>query len=202
MLCEGFPHEFIEYFYDVRSLGFEDEPNYSKYKKMFWDLFLKQGCTFDGVYEWTDKIQRESAPARANPSQKESIRGRPLNEVFRLEEPQHKDGRLTMQNSLFSNSAKPIQPVKKKQRPPAIPIQYPEFISRQPRSQSKKCFEIPPPRLRVHPPDDSYFGLGDGPSDRNPPRPVRRNKSAITSRRYQTVESKFPNTRNPKINPN
>lgn len=34
-LCEGFPSEFVEYFFDVPSLWFEDEPNYIKLKIFF-----------------------------------------------------------------------------------------------------------------------------------------------------------------------
>jgi hypothetical protein len=34
-LCEGLPEEFATYLANVRSLDFESEPEYSKYRKMF-----------------------------------------------------------------------------------------------------------------------------------------------------------------------
>lgn len=34
-LCEGVPNEFVLYFKQIRSLGFEEQPNYSLLKKLF-----------------------------------------------------------------------------------------------------------------------------------------------------------------------
>ena len=42
-LCKGYPPEFITYFHYVRSLRFDDKPDYSYLRKMFRDLFGREG---------------------------------------------------------------------------------------------------------------------------------------------------------------
>lgn len=54
-LFNGFPIEFSNYLAEIRKLRFSDEPNYTKYKKMFRDLFIKSGFTYDYKYDWIDK---------------------------------------------------------------------------------------------------------------------------------------------------
>ncbi|KAL0482794.1 casein kinase [Acrasis kona] len=52
-LCEGFPGEFSTYLNYARSLGFEDKPDYQFLRKVFRDLFVRQGYVMDYVYDWT-----------------------------------------------------------------------------------------------------------------------------------------------------
>jgi casein kinase 1 epsilon len=42
-LCKSYPSEFITYFHYCRSLRFEDKPDYSYLKKIFRDLFIREG---------------------------------------------------------------------------------------------------------------------------------------------------------------
>jgi len=42
-LCKGFPLEFSTYFQYCRSLRFDDKPDYSYLRKIFRDLFVRQG---------------------------------------------------------------------------------------------------------------------------------------------------------------
>ncbi|XP_071675747.1 uncharacterized protein [Lolium perenne] len=51
-LCLGHPTEFASYLNYCRSLGFEDKPDYMYLKKMFRDLFIRQGYQYDYVYDW------------------------------------------------------------------------------------------------------------------------------------------------------
>ncbi|KAH0913632.1 hypothetical protein HID58_036953 [Brassica napus] len=53
VLCKNFPPEFTSYFLYVRSLRFEDKPDYSYLKKLFRDLFIREGYQFDYVFDWT-----------------------------------------------------------------------------------------------------------------------------------------------------
>ncbi|XP_061352920.1 casein kinase 1-like protein 10 isoform X4 [Gastrolobium bilobum] len=53
VLCKSHPSEFASYFQYCRSLQFEDKPNYSYLKKLFRDLFIREGCQFDYVFDWT-----------------------------------------------------------------------------------------------------------------------------------------------------
>lgn len=51
-LCEGLPNEFARFLTYARSLGFEDRPDYAKYRKKFRKLFIKQNYVYDFVYDW------------------------------------------------------------------------------------------------------------------------------------------------------
>jgi len=52
-LCKGFPTEFVVYFQYVRSLRFDDKPDYSYLRKLFRDLFVREGFVWDYVFDWT-----------------------------------------------------------------------------------------------------------------------------------------------------
>ncbi|CAL5413594.1 unnamed protein product [Camellia sinensis] len=53
VLCKSHPSEFISYFHYCRSLRFDDKPDYSYLKKLFRDLFIREGYQFDYVFDWT-----------------------------------------------------------------------------------------------------------------------------------------------------
>ncbi|KAL1918348.1 uncharacterized protein VTP21DRAFT_3008 [Calcarisporiella thermophila] len=53
VLCRGFPAEFAIYHNYVRSLRFDDKPDYSYLRKLFRDLFVREGFQYDFVFDWT-----------------------------------------------------------------------------------------------------------------------------------------------------
>ena len=53
-LCAGFPKEFADYFRDVKSLEYDEEPHYAKYRKMFKDAMIRLGLKLDYKYDWLD----------------------------------------------------------------------------------------------------------------------------------------------------
>ncbi|GLU07749.1 hypothetical protein SLE2022_246970 [Rubroshorea leprosula] len=53
VLCKSYPSEFVSYFHYCRSLHFEDKPDYSYLRKLFRDLFIREGYQFDYVFDWT-----------------------------------------------------------------------------------------------------------------------------------------------------
>ncbi|KAG8071489.1 hypothetical protein GUJ93_ZPchr0006g45441 [Zizania palustris] len=53
VLCKAYPTEFVSYFHYCRSLRFEDKPDYSYLKKLFRDLFIREGCQLDYIFDWT-----------------------------------------------------------------------------------------------------------------------------------------------------
>ncbi|GJM84800.1 hypothetical protein PR202_ga00506 [Eleusine coracana subsp. coracana] len=53
VLCKSYPSEFVSYFHYCRSLRFEDRPDYSFLKKLFRDVFIREGYQFDYVFDWT-----------------------------------------------------------------------------------------------------------------------------------------------------
>ncbi|CAG8499069.1 6242_t:CDS:2 [Diversispora eburnea] len=53
LLCRAFPNEFAIYLNYTRSLRFDDKPDYSYLRKLFRDLFVREGFQYDYVFDWT-----------------------------------------------------------------------------------------------------------------------------------------------------
>uniref|UniRef100_A0A0E0ITY7 Non-specific serine/threonine protein kinase n=1 Tax=Oryza nivara TaxID=4536 RepID=A0A0E0ITY7_ORYNI len=53
VLCKSYPSEFTSYFHYCRSLRFEDKPDYSYLKKLFRDVFTREGYQLDYIFDWT-----------------------------------------------------------------------------------------------------------------------------------------------------
>ncbi|XP_010421791.1 PREDICTED: casein kinase 1-like protein 5 [Camelina sativa] len=51
-LCRGHPTEFASYFHYCRALRFEDKPDYAYLKRLFRNLFTREGFQFDFVFDW------------------------------------------------------------------------------------------------------------------------------------------------------
>jgi casein kinase I family protein HRR25 len=52
-LCRGFPKEFAIYLNYSRSLRFDDKPDYGYLRKLFRDLFVREGYSYDYVFDWS-----------------------------------------------------------------------------------------------------------------------------------------------------
>lgn len=68
-LCRGFPNEFAIYLNYCRSLRFDDKPDYSYLRKLFRDLFVREGFQYDYVFDWsvqqkTEESSKEAAAAQ------------------------------------------------------------------------------------------------------------------------------------------
>ncbi|KAG0492106.1 hypothetical protein HPP92_005208 [Vanilla planifolia] len=66
-LCRGYPSEFASYFHYCRSLRFDDKPDYAYLKRIFRDLFIREGFQFDYVFDWTILKYQQSQVATAPP---------------------------------------------------------------------------------------------------------------------------------------
>uniref|UniRef100_A0A8C4D882 non-specific serine/threonine protein kinase n=1 Tax=Dicentrarchus labrax TaxID=13489 RepID=A0A8C4D882_DICLA len=55
VLCESFPEEMATYLRYVRRLDFFEKPDYDYLRKLFTDLFDRNGYIFDYQYDWTGK---------------------------------------------------------------------------------------------------------------------------------------------------
>jgi len=53
VLCKHFPFEFITYLNYCRSLRFEDRPDYAYLRRLFKDLFFREGYQYDFIFDWT-----------------------------------------------------------------------------------------------------------------------------------------------------
>ncbi|XP_022721795.1 casein kinase 1-like protein 10 isoform X2 [Durio zibethinus] len=74
VLCKSYPSEFTSYFHYCRSLHFEDKPDYSYLKRLFCDLFIREGYQFDYVFDWTvPSSQQVGFSSRARPSPKPGL---------------------------------------------------------------------------------------------------------------------------------
>jgi len=59
LLCRGFPSEMAIYLNCCRSLRFDDKPDYSYLRKLFRDLFVREGFQYDYIFDWS--IQQRTA---------------------------------------------------------------------------------------------------------------------------------------------
>jgi casein kinase I family protein HRR25 len=56
LLCRNFPSEFAIYLNYTRSLRFDDKPDYAYLRKLFRDLFVREGYVYDYVFDWTQYV--------------------------------------------------------------------------------------------------------------------------------------------------
>ena len=68
VLCRSFPNEFAIYLNYTRSLRFDDKPDYSYLRKIFRDLFVREGFQYDYVFDWTVYKYQKNAQALAEAS--------------------------------------------------------------------------------------------------------------------------------------
>lgn len=74
VLCKNYPSEFTSYFHYCRSLRFDDKPDYSYLKRLFRDLFIREGYQFDYVFDWTIlKYPQIGSSSRPRPSAKPAL---------------------------------------------------------------------------------------------------------------------------------
>ncbi|KAH7657530.1 Non-specific serine/threonine protein kinase protein [Dioscorea alata] len=66
-LCRGYPSEFASYFHYCRSLRFDDKPDYAYLKRIFRDLFIREGFQFDYIFDWTILRYQQSQMANGPP---------------------------------------------------------------------------------------------------------------------------------------
>ena len=76
-LCRGFPNEFAIYLNYCRSLRFDDKPDYSYLRKLFRDLFVREGFQYDYVFDWSVQQRteetKEAAPKPVGPAPGSSL---------------------------------------------------------------------------------------------------------------------------------
>ncbi|KAG5438876.1 hypothetical protein PCANB_002206 [Pneumocystis canis] len=73
VLTRGFPNEFAIYLNYTRSLRFDDKPDYSYLRKLFRDLFVREGFQYDYVFDWTvfkyNQAKQTHATSQAQPEE-------------------------------------------------------------------------------------------------------------------------------------
>ncbi|KAK7850277.1 casein kinase 1-like protein 4 [Quercus suber] len=74
VLCKSHPVEFASYFHYCHSLTFDQRPDYGFLKRLFRDLFNREGYEFDNVFDWT--ILKYQQTQRTNMQAQSSVRGK------------------------------------------------------------------------------------------------------------------------------
>ncbi|KAL6877495.1 hypothetical protein ACP4OV_012710 [Aristida adscensionis] len=79
-LCKSHPVEFSSYFNYCHSLTFDQRPDYSFLRRLFRDLFDREGYQFDYVYDWTLLKCKQSQKAKSQQalSQDAGVSSRPV----------------------------------------------------------------------------------------------------------------------------
>ncbi|KAJ0090632.1 hypothetical protein Patl1_12914 [Pistacia atlantica] len=86
VLCKSHPVEFASYFHYCHSLTFDQRPDYGFLKRLFQDLFTREGFEFDYIFDWTilkyQQTQKTKIPAQSSgllpASRVTSSRARPM----------------------------------------------------------------------------------------------------------------------------
>merc|ERR1712056_111049 len=61
VLCKGYPAVFASYLNYCRALRFEDRPDYAYLRRLFKDLFMREGFVNDGVFDWSQHAGQTSS---------------------------------------------------------------------------------------------------------------------------------------------
>jgi len=64
-LCKGHPAVFASYLNYCRALRFEDRPDYAYLRRLFKDLFMREGFVNDGLFDWSTPLQTGSGAAKS-----------------------------------------------------------------------------------------------------------------------------------------
>ncbi|KAF8407082.1 hypothetical protein HHK36_006207 [Tetracentron sinense] len=74
ILCKSHPVEFASYFHYCHSLTFDQRPDYGFLKRLFRDLFTREGCEFDYIFDWTILKYQQAQRTKTQPQSSVSIR--------------------------------------------------------------------------------------------------------------------------------
>ncbi|XP_073066982.1 casein kinase 1-like protein 3 [Primulina eburnea] len=93
VLCKSHPVEFASYFHYCHSLKFDQRPDYGFLKRLFRELFTREGYEFDYIFDWTI-LKYQQAQTSENQQQPISCEG---SRATPMDMEKHRDN-----NALFS----------------------------------------------------------------------------------------------------
>ncbi|CAK9163225.1 unnamed protein product [Ilex paraguariensis] len=67
VLCKSHPVEFASYFHYCHSLTFEQRPDYGFLKRLFRELFTREGYEFDYIFDWTILKYQQAQKSKTRP---------------------------------------------------------------------------------------------------------------------------------------
>jgi hypothetical protein len=68
-LCKGYPTVFASYLNYCAALRFEDRPDYAYLRRLFKDLFMREGFVNDGMFDWSQPV----GPGGSNTSSSKAV---------------------------------------------------------------------------------------------------------------------------------
>ena len=55
LLCKTYPIEFSIYLNYTKALKFDEKPDYTYIRRIFKELFVREGFSYDYIYDWVLK---------------------------------------------------------------------------------------------------------------------------------------------------
>ncbi|KAJ6795531.1 casein kinase 1-like protein 3 [Iris pallida] len=159
-LCKSYPVEFASYFHYCHSLTFDQRPDYGFLKRLFRDLYTREGYEFDYVLDWTilkyQQAQKtKPQPRFSPPSGGMSSRAMPMD----VDKHQDSGGHDVSRPSKVVELIGPSNVVR-----PAVQMQFKSAADRNVNSDNQRL-----EKMRVEPNVDkanmpaTSFGLSKGP---------------------------------------
>eukprot|EP00922_Rhytidocystis_sp_ex-Travisia-forbesii_P022379 GHVS01032766.1.p1 GENE.GHVS01032766.1~~GHVS01032766.1.p1 ORF type:complete len:541 (-),score=104.95 GHVS01032766.1:1147-2601(-) len=59
ILCKGYPSEFATYLNYCRTLRFEDRPDYAYLRRLFRELYVREGFAEDAPFDWVSRLSQQ-----------------------------------------------------------------------------------------------------------------------------------------------
>ncbi|XP_047307931.1 casein kinase 1-like protein 4 isoform X6 [Impatiens glandulifera] len=75
VLCKSYPVEFASYMHYCHSLNFDQRPDYGFLKRLFRELFSRQGYDFDYIFDWTILKYQQSQKTKPQPQLSQPLPG-------------------------------------------------------------------------------------------------------------------------------
>ncbi|KAK6941488.1 Protein kinase domain [Dillenia turbinata] len=91
VLCKSHPVEFASYFHYCHSLTFDQRPDYGFLKRLFRDLFSREGYEFDYIFDWTI-LKYQQAQKNRTQSQLSPLPGGSSSRAVHMDGDKHHQG--------------------------------------------------------------------------------------------------------------
>lgn len=106
VLCKSHPVEFASFFHYCHSMTFDQRPDYAFVKRLFKELFTREGYEFDYIFDWTilKYQQAQSSRTHQRPLHGESSQKAPMNTE------KHQVGNYSHYTAELAKSSVPINP--------------------------------------------------------------------------------------------
>lgn len=75
-LCKGYPAVFASYLNYCAALRFEDRPDYAYLRRLFKDLFMREGFVNDGMFDWSQPVGATGSSSSTKGSEGEEAAAR------------------------------------------------------------------------------------------------------------------------------